>query len=110
MHKHGITLSFKMQALSMNTLQEMAPTTQYLVRIDNINIPDMLRGIKVLDAYNTADLMTQILAYYGFEENHRAHLQLWSGRLGELYRVRLDTMDYIPDTYEFILIRCVPNK
>lgn len=94
-----------MQALSMNTLQEIPQTTQYLVRIDNINVPDVLRGIKVIDAYNTADLMTQIIAHYGFEENHRADLQLWSGRLGELYRVRLDIMDYIPDKYEFIWIR-----
>ena len=99
-----------MQALSMNTLQEIPQTTQYLVRIDNINIPDILQGIKVIDAHNTVDLMAQIIAHYGFEEKHRAHLQLWSGRLGELYRVRLDILDYIPDTYEFIWVRGVPNK
>lgn len=99
-----------MQVLSMNTLQEMPAPIQYLVRIDNINISDAYRGIKVIDAHSTADLLTQIIRYYGFEEKYRANIQLWSGRLGQLSRVRLDIMDNIPDIYEFIWVRGVNNN
>jgi hypothetical protein len=55
---------------------------QYFVTIENITIPDNLKGTKAFEADSIAELKNKIIAYYGFTLPDTIELQLWSGPTG----------------------------
>lgn len=55
---------------------------QYLITIENIDIPEHLKGTKVFDAKTIIELKTMIIKYYGFNLPDTIKLQLWSGPTG----------------------------
>jgi hypothetical protein len=86
------------------------PPRQYYVKIDNITVPDELKGFKIIKASTAAELKDRIYEVYNFNENAKKYIQLWSGPIGITNRVRLDTLITIPPTYEEIYVRGVANN
>ena len=94
----------------------MAVQRDYYVKLDNIYVEDItLLGFKRMIASSGPELLQTAIAFYGFDDKCSAHLQLWSRaelRSEEPHRlsasmIRLDTMQIIPDEYEFVWIRGV---
>lgn len=81
--------------------EDYESTTRYYVKIENVNLPQELRGYKAFDAVNTSDLITQIIDHYGFYNRGTFSIQLWSDG------VRLDTLEKIPKENEFLWARVV---
>ncbi len=77
---------------------------RYYVKVDNVNIPDNLKGYKALEASTTEELKEQIMEYYGFNKNENLSIELWSNqnRQGK----RLDQLKEIEEN-EFIWVRVV---
>jgi hypothetical protein len=84
-------------------------TKCHFVKIDNILVREQLKGVQVLYASTTKELLEKIRIRYEFTEDNMKHIQLWSGQLGVPKRVRLDILDVIPTQYETIWIRFVKN-
>jgi hypothetical protein len=89
---------------------ESTQTRQYYVKIDNITVPDELKGFKVIKASTATELKDRIYEVYNFKENAKKHIQLWSGPLGMSNRIRLDKLIDIPKAYEEIYVRGVENN
>jgi hypothetical protein len=81
---------------------------QYYVKIDNINVPDELRGFKAIKAGSIKELMERVMEYYKFSKRSDIEIQLWSN--ASYVGKRLDTLDEIPMENEFIWVRGVVNK
>jgi hypothetical protein len=79
-------------------------TRRYFINIENIVIPDHLKGTKAFDAETTAELKSKIIAYYGFTPNDTIEIQMWSGPHGSS-GIRLDLDTTIPEAYDTIWIR-----
>ncbi len=79
---------------------------QYLIKVDNINIPDHLEGTKAFDAENVSELMNKIRAFYNILPKHE--IQLWTARIGS-QRVRVDMMKEIPHEYDTLWVRGIPS-
>ncbi len=79
---------------------------RYYVKVDNIDVPEELKGFKAIEASTVKDLKEEIMKYYNFKDIF--NIQLWSnaGFSGK----RLDEMETIPLEYEFVWIRGVLNK
>jgi len=95
----------EMTVFSMDSKSEKQRT--YFVKIDNINVPEYLKGTQVLEASSKDELFSAICERYGFQENHKNYLELWSGSLGHSGRERLDTYQEIPERYQDIWVRGV---
>ena len=80
----------------------------YYVRIDNMTVPDELKGYKSMEASSPQELLEKVKEYYGFNTKPKASIQLWSSKM--YGGVRLDTMAQIPKEYEFIWVRVVVNN
>jgi hypothetical protein len=91
-------------------VDEDYPVIQYLVRIDNITVPQSLQGTITIDATNTEELIKKIMDYYGFKTELRDNIQLWSAPLGVSNRTRLDTLSVIPKKYIDIWVRGISNN
>lgn len=89
---------------------EESKETCYCVKIDNIKVKENMKGTNVIYASSTQELMDKICQRYGFQDNHKQYLQLWSGQLGTPKRERLDQFEYIPNIYDTIWIRAVLNN
>lgn len=76
---------------------------RYYVKIDNVNVPEHLKGYKALEASTTDELKKQIMEYYGL--NEKLSIELWTNqnRQGK----RLDQMKEITKENEFIWVRVV---
>ena len=92
----------------------MAIQKDYYVKLDNICVEDItLLGYKRMTASSGPELLQKAIAFYGFNAECAMHLQLWtrsefrSDGINQLSTstVRLDTMEVIPDEYEFVWIR-----
>ena len=79
---------------------------QYLIKVDNIDIPNSLKGIKAFDATSVSELMTKIREYYGIAYIHQ--LELWTARMGT-QRTRVDTLKEIPRKYDVLWVRGRPS-
>ena len=79
---------------------------RYYVKVDNISVPEELKGFKAIEAGSTSELKAEIMKYYSFKDS--MGIQLWSnsGYSGK----RLDEMESIPLEYEFVWIHGVINK
>jgi hypothetical protein len=80
----------------------------YYVRIDNMTVPDELKGYKSMEASSPGELLAKVKEYYGFNAKPTADIQLWSGQ--KYTGVRLDTMAQIPKEYEFVWVRILMNN
>ncbi len=78
----------------------------YYVKVDNIDVPDELKGFKAMEASTTKELKMEIMKYYNFRDV--INIQLWSN--AGLSGKRLDEMESIPLEYEFVWIRGVLKK
>lgn len=88
-------------------LSVMVVQRDYYVKLDNICVEDItLFGFKRMTASSGPELLQNAIAFYGFDKECSAHLQLWSSpnQLSASI-VRLDTMPIIPDEYEFVWVR-----
>lgn len=81
---------------------------KFYVNVENILIPNSLKGTVILEASSITDLKNKIIEHYGFE--HFANIQLWSHRLGALNRIRLDTLSEIPYECENVWVRAISLK
>ena len=80
----------------------------YYVKLANIvNIPEELKGTKVIHA-SPKDLLEKVKTYYRFKPNLIHNVQLWSGN--QYNSIRLDTLKEIPAENEFIWVHVVINN
>lgn len=77
---------------------------RYFITIENITIPEHLKGVKAFDAETVADLKSKIIAYYGFVHSDTIEIQFWSGPHGTT-TIRLDLEEAIPEVYDSIWVR-----
>jgi hypothetical protein len=80
----------------------------YYVKIENINVTEDLKSIKMINASTTKELLDKIMEVYSFNENNK--LELWSAPMGYTSRIRLDTLTIIPKEYENIWVRGIENN
>jgi L-lysine 2,3-aminomutase len=88
--------------------EEEEPKRRYYVKIDNINVPEELKGYKAIEATTVEELINQVKEYYKFKLNPDFVVQLWSNN--NHTGIRLDTLKSIPEGIEFIWVRGVLNK
>jgi hypothetical protein len=86
---------------------KMSYSREYIVKIDNIVVPNDKKGCMVISASTKDELLTNICERYGFNETSKQYLELWSGQIGYTNRIRLDILDNIPNIYNCIWIRGV---
>lgn len=79
---------------------------RYYVKVDNIDVPESLKGYKAIEADTTEELKKEIMKYYKFKEGISVQLWTSAGHSGK----RLDEMKVIPREYEFVWVRAVLNK
>jgi hypothetical protein len=80
----------------------------YYVKVDNVNVPDDLKGFKAIKASSIVELTKKVMEYYRFNRNKDTAVQLWSN--ANYTGKRLDTMEEIPADIEFVWVRVVLNK
>jgi hypothetical protein len=83
---------------------------RYYVKIENVNVPDCLKGYKAIEASSVKDLKEKIIELYDFDRNNTSNnliIELWSGQINN--SKRLDILDKIPKGIEFISVRII-NK
>jgi hypothetical protein len=80
----------------------------YYVKIDNVNVPEELKGYKCIEAISKDDLVNQVKKIYKLTDKSNIVVQLWGQHnyVGE----RLDIREEIPKDIEFMYVRVVPNK
>ena len=81
---------------------------RYYVKMDNMNVPDELKGYKMMKASSPHDLLENVKTYYRLEKCLNINVQLWSSRM--YGGTRLDTMNVIPKENEFIWVRVLVNN
>jgi hypothetical protein len=81
---------------------------RYYVKMDNVNVPEDLKGYKAIEAVSVEELKKLVMAQYDLNKNKNVSIELWSGQnyMGQ----RLDVLDEIPKEIEFIWVRVVVNK
>lgn len=80
---------------------------RYYVKVDNVSLPNDLKGYKAIEAESIDELKELIKKEYGFNKHKNFEMELWSGQnyMGK----RLDILEKIPNEIEFIWVRIV-NK
>jgi hypothetical protein len=80
----------------------------YYVRMDTTNIPDDLKGYKIIEASTPQDLLEKVKTRYRLQDRPNIRVQLWSNKI--YCGNRLDTMEEIPRDCEFIWVRLLNNN
>ncbi len=75
----------------------------YYVKMDNVDVPDSLKGFKRLYATSSSDLIKEIKLLFKLKKDLTIHLWSNSNYTGR----RLDTLEEIPAENEFIYARVV---
>lgn len=82
---------------------------QYFIIIENIEIPDNLKGTKSFDANTIIELKSKVVAYYNFKLPATVELQLWSGPIGTT-SIRLDRdINNLSSAYNTLWVRAANN-
>lgn len=89
-------------------IDEEEPKNNYYVKVENVNLPESLKGYKAFEVTTTEELLLQIKQLYGFKMNDNMVIELWSGQ--RHISERLDTRDTIPKDKEFISAYIVINN
>lgn len=77
----------------------------YYVKLDNVTLPDNLKGYKAIEATTPQELLSIVIEYYKLDRAH-IKVELWSTTKYNK-GLRLDILNEIPKEYEFIWIRIV---
>ena len=88
--------------------EKIQANREYYVKMDNVNVPDELKGYKSIKASTPQDLLKSVMEYYGLNGRANINVQLWSNKMYS--GVRLDTMESIPKEYEFVWVRVLLNN
>jgi hypothetical protein len=83
---------------------------RYYVKVENVNIPDNLKGYKAIEASTIEELKKKVIELYSFDTNNisdKIRIEFWSGQINN--SKRLDNLNKIPKDIEFISVRIV-NK
>lgn len=80
----------------------------YYVKIDNVNVPEDLKGYKNIQAANTEDLIEKIKVKYRLKDRSDLSIQLWSqqNNSGKKFELNED----IPKDIEFLSVKVISNK
>jgi hypothetical protein len=81
-------------------IDEEESKRHYYVRIENVNLPESMKGYITIEAVNVEDLVEKIKLNYGFKTTANIGIELWAGQ--RHISQRLDIMDEIPKGIEFI--------
>lgn len=81
---------------------------RYYVKIDNVNVPDDLKGYKAIEAVSVDELKNKIIEYYKFYKLKGDNIELWTNQ--NRSGIRLDIMEDIPEDIECMWIRVLLNK
>ena len=81
-------------------IDEDVPSQRYYVKLENVIVPDSLKGYIAIDARAPSELLEQIRDMYGIKA---AGIELWSSQSRQ--GLRLDTLEVIPKEHEFIWVR-----
>ncbi len=73
----------------------------YYVKLDNVDVPDDLKGFKRMYATSSLDLIKEIKLLFKLKEDLKIHLWSNSNYTGR----RLDILEEIPKENEFIYAR-----
>ena len=71
----------------------------YYVRVENVNLPESMKGYISIEAVNVEDLIEKVKLNYGIKSNNIG-IELWSGQ--RHISMRLDILSEIPKHIEFI--------
>ena len=89
-------------------IDEEESKNNYYVKVENVNLPENLKGYKAFEVVTTEELLLKIKQLYGFKMSENMEIELWSGQrhIGE----RLDKWPMIPREKEFISAYVVMNN
>lgn len=73
----------------------------YYVKLDNVNVPEDLKGFKSIDATSTKELIEKIKKVFRLRQDLTISLWSNSNYIGR----RFDTLEVIPKENEFIYAR-----
>lgn len=80
----------------------------YYVKIDNVAVPDELKGFKLITAFTIEELILKVGKYYGLDKNPDVLIELWSN--SNFTGKRLDILKEIPLENEFMWVRVKLDK
>ncbi len=81
--------------------EDITTLRTYYVKLDNVDVPEDLRGFKSIDATSTDELIEKIKKVFRLRQDLTISLWSNSNYIGK----RLDTFEEIPKDYEFIYAR-----
>ncbi len=84
------------------------PLRRYYIKVDNVSVPDELRGYKAIEASSIEELKKNIYNYYKFNNITLNNIELWSNQ--GYSGTRLDTMKEIPKEIDCLWVRIVLNR
>lgn len=87
---------------------ESQPIKNYYVKIDNVNVPEDLKGYKNIQARNTEDLIEKIKVKYRLKNRSDLIIQLWSQQ--NCSGVKFELNEDIPNDIEFLSVKVISNK
>jgi hypothetical protein len=89
-------------------IDEEESKNNYYIKVENVNLPEGLRGYKLFKVLTTEELIEQMKEFYGFGLKSNARIELWSGQ--RHISERLDILSRIPKEKEFISAYIVANN
>ncbi len=81
--------------------EDITTLRTYYVKLDNVDVPEDLRGFKSIDATSTEELIETIKKVFRLRQDLTISLWSNSNYIGN----RLDTLEAIPKDNEFIYAR-----
>ncbi len=81
--------------------EDITTLRTYYVKLDNVDVPEDLRGFKSIDATSTEELIEKIKLTFRLRQDLTISLWSNSNYIGK----RLDTFEEISKDYEFIYAR-----
>lgn len=82
---------------------------RYYIKLDNISAPDEYKGYVLIEASTPQELLENACSHYKFKQHSHVRFELWSNTKYNK-GIRLDTLDRIPEEYEFIWLRATQTK
>lgn len=89
-------------------IDEEESKRSYYVKIENVNLPEELKGYKLFEALSTSDLLEGVRKFYGIKSIENMSIELWAGQRHT--SERLDKLSIIPKDKEFISAYIVVNN
>ncbi len=97
-----------MRVFYIDEEEEEKSKRTYYVKMNNMNVPDSLKGFKAIKAASIKELSERVIEYYGLNDKPGISVQFWTN--SNFAGKRVDTLKEIPEENEFIWIKVVLNK